>query len=106
MAGYQFSGTGGQLDFVRGVYAARGGMSMMAFYSTVKNGQISRVVPCLRAGATVTTPRMDVHYLATEYGIVNLKRKSAQEMAEAIISIAHPKFRDDSMKESLRMGLI
>ncbi len=106
IAGYQFSGTGGQLDFVRGAYAARGGMSIMAFYSTAKNGRISRVVPRLHEGATVTTPRMDVHYLATEYGIVNLKQKSVRERAEAIISIAHPKFRDDLMKEALHMGLM
>ena len=106
MAGFQFSGTGGQLDFVRGAYAARGGMSIMTFYSTAKNGEISRVVPRLRAGATVTTPRMDTHYLATEYGVVNLKQKSVRERAEAIISIAHPKFRDDLMKEALRMGLM
>ena len=106
MAGFQFSGTGGQLDFVRGAYAARGGMSVMTFYSTAKNGEISRVVPRLRAGATVTTPRMDTHYLATEYGVVNLKQKSVRERAEAIISIAHPKFRDDLMKEALRMGLM
>jgi itaconate CoA-transferase len=106
MAGFQFSGTGGQLDFVRGAYAARGGMSIMTFYSTAKNGEISRVVPRLRAGATVTTPRMDTHYLATEYGVVNLKQKSVRERAEAIISIAHPKFRDDLLKEALRMGLM
>ncbi len=106
MAGFQFSGTGGQLDFVRGAYAARGGMSIMTFYSTAKNGEISRVVPRLRAGATVTTPRMDTHYLATEYGVINLKQKSVRERAEAIISIAHPKFRDDLLKEALRMGLM
>ncbi len=106
MAGFQFSGTGGQLDFVRGAYDARGGMSIMTFYSTAKNGEISRVVPRLRAGATVTTPRMDTHYLATEYGVVNLKQKSVRERAEAIISIAHPKFRDDLLKEALRMGLM
>jgi len=106
MAGSQYSGTGGQLDFVRGAYAARGGMSIMAFYSTAKKGQISRVVPRLRTGSTVTTPRMDVNYLATEYGIVNLKQKSVRERAEAMISIAHPNFRDDLMKEALRMHLM
>jgi itaconate CoA-transferase len=59
---------------VRGAYASKGGMSIMAFYSTAKSGQISRVVPRLKEGTTVTTPRMDVQYLATEYGVVNLKR--------------------------------
>ncbi len=106
IAGSQYSGTGGQLDFVRGAYAARGGKSILAFYSTAKKGQISRVIPRLRTGSAVTTPRMDVNYLATEYGIVDLKQKSVRERAEAIISIAHPKFRDDLMKEALRMHLM
>jgi itaconate CoA-transferase len=106
ISGSQFSGTGGQLDFVRGAYASKGGMSIMAFYSTAKNNQISRIVPRLHAGAAVTTPRMDVNYLATEYGIVNLKQKSVRERAEAIINLAHPKFRDDLMKKALRMGLM
>lgn len=104
--GVQYSGTGGQLDFVRGAYASKGGMSIMAFYSTAKDGQISRVVPRLEAGATVTTPRMDVHYLATEYGVVNLKQKSVRERALAIISIAHPKFRDDLLREAEAMRLL
>jgi len=64
------------------------------------------VIPRLRTGSAVTTPRMDVNYLATEYGIVDLKQKSVRERAEAIISIAHPKFRDDLMKEALRMHLM
>lgn len=108
LAGFQYSGTGGQLDFVRGAYAARRGLSIMAFYSTatVRNRPVSRVVARLQSGATVTTPRNDVQYLATEYGVVNLKQKSVGERAEAIISIAHPMFRDDLMKKALRMGLM
>lgn len=104
--GVQYSGTGGQLDFVRGAYASKGGMSIMAFYSTAKEGQISRVVPRLEEGATVTTPRMDVHYLATEYGLVDLKQKSVRERALAIISVAHPKFRDRLLREAEAMRLL
>lgn len=108
IAGFQYSGTGGQLDFVRGAYAARGGLSIMAFYSTatVRNCPVSRVVARLKSDAAVTTPRNDTQYLATEYGVVNLKQKSVRERAEAIISIAHPMFRDDLMKKALRMGLM
>ena len=78
----------------------------MAFYSTAKEGQISRVVPRLEEGATVTTPRMDVHYLATEYGLVDLKQKSVRERALAIISVAHPKFRDRLLREAEAMRLL
>ena len=106
IAGIQYSGTGGQLDFVRGAYAAKDGLSIMAFYSTAKDGSISRVVPRLGEGAVVTTPRMDVHYLATEYGIVNLKQKSIRERALAIISIAHPKFREKLLREAEDMNLM
>ncbi|NCC51647.1 MAG: acetyl-CoA hydrolase/transferase family protein [Spartobacteria bacterium] len=103
--GVQFSGTGGQLDFVRGAYASRGGKSILAFYSTAKNGTISRVVPRLVEGAIVTTPRMDVHYLVTEYGVANLKGKSTRERALAIAGLAHPDFRDDLIRQAEEMGL-
>jgi itaconate CoA-transferase len=105
LAGYQFSGTGGQLDFVRGAYAAKGGKSIMTLYSSAKNETISRIVPSLERGAVVTTPRMDTHYICTEYGIVNLKHKSVGERAELIISIAHPKFRDGLAREAEKMRL-
>ncbi|HAS81445.1 MAG TPA: 4-hydroxybutyrate--acetyl-CoA CoA transferase [Verrucomicrobia bacterium] len=103
--GSQVSGTGGQLDFVRGAYQSRGGKSILAFYSTARQGSVSRVVPRLPAGAVVTTPRMDVHYLVTEYGMVNLKGCTSRERALAIISIAHPAFRDDLLREAEGMGL-
>jgi itaconate CoA-transferase len=106
LAGHQFSGTGGQLDFVRGAFNSKGGKSILAFYSTAKGGEISRVVPRLEAGTVITTPRMDVHYLATEYGVVNLKGKSTREIALDIISIAHPKFRDDLLLEAENMYLL
>jgi len=104
--GSQFSGVGGQLDFVRGAYNSKNGKSILAFYSTAKDGNISRVVPRLAEGTMVTTPRMDTHYLATEYGIVNIKGKSTRERALAIISIAHPDYRDDLMREAENMYLL
>ncbi len=106
LAGMEYSGTGGQLDFVRGAYAAKNGKSIMTFYAAAKNDAVSRVVPRLDSNAAVTTPRMDVHYLCSEYGIVNLKNKSVGERALAIISIAHPKFRDDLVKEAMNMRLL
>ena len=106
LAGSQFSGTGGQLDFVRGAFDSRGGKSILAFYSTAKNGQVSRIVPHFEAGTVVTTPRMDAQYLVTEYGAVNLKGKSTRERALDIISIAHPKFRDDLLREAENIHIV
>ena len=104
--GRQYTGTGGQLDFVRGAFHSRGGKSVMAFYSTARDGTISRVVPRLAEGATVTTPRTETQYLATEYGIVDLKGRSTKERALDIISIAHPDFRDDLLREAEDMHLV
>lgn len=106
VGGYQFSGTGGQLDFVRGAFDSKGGKSILAFHSTARNGKISRVVPRFEAGTVVTTPRMDTHYLVTEHGAVNLKGKSTRERALDIISIAHPKFRDELLREAEDMYLL
>lgn len=98
LAGSQFSGVGGQLDFVRGAFKAKGGKSILAFYSTAKNGEVSRVVPRFKTGTAISTPRMDVHYLVTEYGAINLKGKSTRDRVLDIISIAHPKFRDELLR--------
>jgi len=106
MAGSQFSGTGGQLDFVRGAFNSKGGRSIQAFYSTARNGKASRIVPRLETGTVVTIPRMDTHYLATEYGAVDLKGKSTRERALDIISLAHPHFRDELLREAENMYLI
>ena len=102
----QYSGTGGQVDYVRGAFNAKGGKSFLAFYSTAKKQTVSRVVPRLKSGAVVTTSRMDVHYLVTEHGLVNLKGKSTKERALDIISLAHPKFRDDLLREAEDMYLL
>ena len=96
----QFSGTGGQLDFVRGAFNSKEGKSIIAFRSTAKNGEVSRIVPSLESGAVVTVPRMDTQYLATEYGIVQVKGKSTRDRALGIINIAHPKFRDALLREA------
>ena len=93
MLGRQYSGSGGQLDFVRGASASKGGKSIIACHSTAKDGSVSRIVP--RLEGPVTTPRNDTHIVATEYGWVDLKGKSLRERAEALIGIAHPKFRDE-----------
>ena len=89
--GHQYSSSGGQLDFVRGAYMSKGGMSFIALHSTTADGKISKITG--RLSGPVTTPRTDVHYVATEYGCVNLKGKSSAERALALISIAHPAFR-------------
>ncbi len=92
--GYKFySGFGGQLDFIRGAARSEGGKPVIALPSTAKNNTISRITPHLREGAGVTTTRGDVHYVATEYGVVNLHGKTVRERIELLISIAHPKFR-------------
>ncbi len=96
------SGTGGQLQFVRGAYASRGGKSFICLSSVYEGHGVrkSRIVVDLTPGNIVTTPRSDVMYVVTEYGMVNLKAKSVTERARALISIAHPDFRDDLTREA------
>ena len=89
----QFSGTGGQVDYVRGASVSKGGRSIMAVPSTAAKGKISRIVPFLSEGAAVTTSRNDVDYVVTEYGVAKLKGRSLSQRSEALISIAHPEFR-------------
>jgi len=101
-----YSGTGGQLDFVRGAFDAKNGKSIHAFYATAKGGTISRIVPRFSEGAVVTCPRTDTHYLVTEYGVANVKNLSTRERALAIINLAHPKFRDGLLKAAEDMYLL
>ena len=99
----QFSGSGGQLDFVRGAQWSKGGRSILAFSSTAAKGTVSRIVSHIDEGSSVTTPRTDVHYIVTEYGIANLRGKSVPERAKALISIAHPDFREELEREAARI---
>ena len=102
------SGTGGQLQFVRGAYASKGGKSFICLSSTYcKQGERrSRIVLNLTPGNIVTTPRSDVMYVVTEYGMVNLKGKSVAERAQALISIAHPDFRGELERQAYEHRLI
>jgi acyl-CoA hydrolase len=104
----QISGTGGQFDFIFGAFTSKGGKGIIGISSTFtdKKGNVhSRIVPTLRPGAIVTVPRSIVQYVATENGIVQLKGKSTWERAEALISIAHPKFQDDLVKKAEEMKI-
>ena len=106
LGGTTYSGTGGQLDFIRGAFDSRGGKAILTFYSTAKGGKLSRIVPQLKQGSIVTTPRNDAFYLVTEYGVANLKGKSTKERALAIINLAHPRYREELMREAENMYII
>lgn len=102
------SGAGGQLDFVLGAYLSKGGKSFICCSSTykTKDGQVkSRILPTLNPGSIVTDTRANTHYLVTEYGIVNVKGLSTWQKAEAIISIAHPDFRDELIAQAEKMQI-
>jgi len=99
----QFSGTGGQHDYARGAFDSRGGKSIIAFYSTAKSGEVSRVVPTLAPGAVVTTPRNEVHYVASEYGVACLKGMTTADRAKALVGLAHPKFREELTAEARKL---
>ncbi len=90
-----YSGFGGQVDFIRGAARSKGGKPIIALPSTTKDFSISRIVSVLKSGAGVVTNRADVHYVVTEYGVVQLHGKSIRERTDALIGIAHPKFRSE-----------
>jgi 4-hydroxybutyrate CoA-transferase len=94
-----YSGIGGQMDFIRGAALSPGGKAILALPSTAKGGTLSRIVTTLKPGAGVVTTRGHVHYLATEYGIVDLHGLGLRKRAEALISIAHPDFRAELTRE-------
>ena len=107
--GYRhISGTGGQSQFVRGAYASKGGKSFVCLASTYdkKGERKSRIVTALTKGNIVTTPRSDMMYVVTEYGMVNLKGRTVAERAQLLISIAHPDFREDLSREAHQHNLI
>jgi len=95
-----FSGFGGQLDFIRGAARSEGGKPIIALPSVTSDGNTSRIVARLKPGAGVVTTRADVHYVVTEYGVADLHGRSVRERTLALIHIAHPKFRDDLMRDA------
>lgn len=104
----QITGAGGQLDFVLGAYLSKGGKSFICCSSTFtdRNGEMhSRIRPTLIPGSAVTATRACVQYVATEHGMINLKGLSTWQRAEGIISIAHPAFRDDLIRDAEKMGI-
>ncbi|MGA9752988.1 MAG: acetyl-CoA hydrolase/transferase C-terminal domain-containing protein [Acidobacteriota bacterium] len=103
---YIYSGFGGQLDFIRGAAASKGGKPIIALPSTAKQGTMSRIVPKLKEGSGVVTTRADVHYVVTEHGATNLWGKNLSERAKALIAIADPAFKETLEKEARERHLI
>jgi len=101
-----YSGFGGQVDFIRGAAHSKGGKPIIALPSTAKEGEMSRIVPFLKKGAGVVTTRGDVHFVVTEYGVAYLHGKNLKERTRALISIAHPKFRPELIREAKERNLI
>lgn len=108
IVGTQYSSIGGQLDFVQGAQLSKGGKSFLALTSThTKNGQLySNIVPRFQPGTFVTTPRSCVQYVVTEYGCVNLKHLTMRERVLALISLAHPSFREELRDQAKAFGLL
>lgn len=101
--GKQFSAIGGSFDFVQGALFSENGCSIIAMASATPDEKISRIVPQLAAGSAVTTPRHSAQYIVTEYGVAELWGRSTKERAEALISIAHPNFRDKLEEEAKKL---
>ncbi len=100
------SGSGGQIDYVRGACQSKGGKSFIAFSSTAKGGTISKIKSILTPGAIVTTSKNDVDYIVTEYGIAHLRGESLGSRARQLIAIAHPDFRDELTFEAKKRGIL
>jgi 4-hydroxybutyrate CoA-transferase len=97
---FQFSGVGGQVDYVRGARLSEGGQAIILLTSTARNGEVSRIVPLLKPGAAVTTSRNDVDCIVTEYGVARLHGKTVRERMRALIEIAHPRFREELARQA------
>lgn len=104
VGGKQYSAPGGQLDFVRGAQLSREGKSILTAYSTAAGGGISRIVARIEGPATV--PRADTQYVVTEYGVADLRGKCGAERAEALIAIAHPRFREELSRQAAELGYL
>jgi acyl-CoA hydrolase len=101
-----YSGTGGQSDFVRAANRSRGGKAFIVLPSTAKGDTISRIVPSLSPGTHVSTSKNDIHYVVTEYGVAQLRGKSAKQRAQELIAIAHPDFRGELMAQARGLKLV
>jgi acyl-CoA hydrolase len=101
-----YSGTGGQADFVRAANRSRNGKSFIVLPSTAKDDTISRIVPTLTAGTHISTSKNDVNYVVTEYGVAQLRGKSAKQRAQALIAVAHPKFRDELTDQARQLKML
>lgn len=101
-----YSGTGGQADFVRAANRSKGGKAFIVLPATAKNDSISRIVPTLTPGTHVTTSKNDINYVVTEYGVAQLRGKTAKQRAEALIGIAHPAFREELRAAARQMKLL
>jgi 4-hydroxybutyrate CoA-transferase len=106
MGSTMYSGIGGQVDFIRGAARSKGGVPVIALPSTAKGDQVSRIVPTLRPGAGAVTSRGDVHWVVTEYGAANLHGKNIRQRVEALIEIAHPKFRDELLDYACKTRML
>jgi acyl-CoA hydrolase/RimJ/RimL family protein N-acetyltransferase len=106
IGGKFYSGFGGQVDFVRGAAKAENGKPIIAMPSTTRDGTTSRIVPWLKTGAGVVTTRADAHYIVTEYGVAFLHGKTVRERTLALIHIAHPKFRDELLRQAREAKLV
>ncbi len=101
-----YSGTGGQADFVRAANRSKGGKAFIVLPSTAKDGAISRIVPTLTPGTHVSTSKNDINYVVTEYGVAQLRGKTAKQRCQALISIAHPDFRTELTESAKKMHLL
>lgn len=101
-----YSGTGGQSDFVRAANRSRGGKAFIVVPSTAKNDTISRIVPVLSPGTHVSTSKNDINYVVTEFGVAQLRGKSAKQRAQELIGIAHPNFRAELTEQAQRRHLL
>ena len=97
-----YSGVGGQVDFIRGAARSKGGRPIIALPSTARGGTVSRIVPMLDPGSGVVTTRADVHYVVTEHGVASLHGRTLRQRAEALIAIAHPRFREELFEFAAR----
>jgi acyl-CoA hydrolase len=102
----QYSGTGGQSDTAIGAIHSKNGRSIIALYSTAKNGTISTIQPYLTPGSAVTLHRNNIDYIVTEFGIASMKGRTIRERVNNLVSIAHPDFRQELKENALKLGII